>query len=271
MANFTANLVADKITSELFGKISEGKITAYSKAVDLYISNSGNDIPMLRGAGTQEKPFRTVEYVLSQVVPTLKSTHYVRLFAVDNIEVNSQPLLTSACNNLVFQKTDTGTFNFRQKVPVRDALITFYGCNFYNGIDLTQKAFCYISGGILAQGTNQFRARYMSGLLIDANVDDLVFEGASDVPEVFFDLYNSANLVINGSFTLKGNFGRFISASSNCFTRIAPQVVISDDGDISGSAYYLVRNSTLDLYGKGDSIFPEGLTVGSADQYSTIC
>ena len=49
MANFKANLVADKITSELFEKISEGKITAYSKAVDLYISNSGNDIPMSRG------------------------------------------------------------------------------------------------------------------------------------------------------------------------------------------------------------------------------
>lgn len=224
------------------------------------------------GGGTQEKPFKTVEYVLSQVVPTLESTNYVRLFAVDNIEVNSQPLLTSACNNLVFQKTDTGTFNFRQKVSVRDALINFYGCNFYNGIVLTQKAFCYISGGILAQGTAQFRASYMSGLLIDAEIDDLVFEGASDnAPKVFFDLYNSANLVINGSFVIKGNFGRFISASSDCFVRIAPQVVISNDGDISGSAYYLVRNSTLDLYGKGDSIFPEGLTAGSADQYSTIC
>lgn len=50
MANFKAtNLVTDKITLELFEKINEGKITAYSKAVDLYISNSGNDIPMSRG------------------------------------------------------------------------------------------------------------------------------------------------------------------------------------------------------------------------------
>lgn len=49
MANFTANLVANKITSDLLNRINDGKVTAYPNELNLYISNSGNNIPMSQG------------------------------------------------------------------------------------------------------------------------------------------------------------------------------------------------------------------------------
>ena len=171
---------------------------------------------------------------------------------------------------MIVSKTDTGTFNFNQQVKLNNTFINFYGCNFYDGLDLTQKSFGYISGGLLRQNTYSFRVRYLSLLLIDANITNLSFEGAGN-NLVFFDLYNTGNLILNGSFTLKGSFYRFISATSNSFIRIANQVNINTDGEISGQAYFLSRASVLDLYGKGNAVFPETLTQGSMDESCLIC
>ena len=221
------------------------------------------------GGGTKDKPFKTLGYFIQYIVPAIKSYSAVRVFALDDIVVDHQITFLSIADNLYFQKTDTGKFIFNQKVLVNDSIIGFYGCEFNNGLDVFQRSYCYVSGGLLKQGSNDIRVRYNASLTIDNVLGDIVFE-STRLGNYFF-LYNSAKLFLNGPFTLKGTFGVLIHAEADSFVRVPTNTTISTEGEVKGKAYEIQRSSALDLFGRGNNIFPESLTAGSADQYSTIC
>lgn len=265
--NYTSNLVTSKIDKALADKIVKDRIkSAGNTVINIYVSANGSDET---GDGSQEKPYKTIQHIQLNVLPYLYSANRVFIVPLTDIVEDQMTNINHFLGYLTINTTVSGhTITFNKRIQLLKSKVAFYNNIFENGLDANEKSYSVAENCIFKTNTLNspgFRSRYGSLAVLTNNTYQSTTDGT-----IALNCYDYSYIHINQNSTFIGAFLRLVDCMNNGVIYFKEGTTFATT-EATGDKYLLRYDSTLNLIGRGDSIFGDHLTAGTKDESSVIC
>ena len=271
---FTSDLVASRVTKGLADKIVQNCVqygrggTAGSVTTVYLNADTGNDGT---ADGTQARPFKTLNGFLTW----MKGRKYA---PAEGVTLSFLSDYTESLEHLSFIGNDTKIYINGTGYNVTLNMVTCYGAYVhFNNIKFT-KILTVREGSCVICGSAEFSATETDCISCYGNSNvffsgNVVFSGDAPTRGCVTTQYDGMVYFHGtGTITVTGNRLRMLYVIRRSACAIYSGYTVNGaEGKTMQEPYYAAQGSTLNLYGRGNSLFPEEWGTGRKDDYSIVC